>query len=220
MFASAGFFMAEKDHSSVFAWAIKKPIRLPGSAFGKDQSLLLAASFFQHAQGALIGFVSGLLSFLSGGQSFISLAVGFVGTGLSASSCVFGSSQTSFGFFGDAAATGSQNSGQGQSREFQNVVHRVPLEVEFSIKAIPQLREISRRTYYLLLLVSKRSERKSCSFFSLEEARRQGVLVVLYKKQTKSTGSLCKRCSRVLAGSADQLPAIQLKTIRDVKNAG
>ncbi len=103
--------------------------------FLKSPSLLLAASFFQHAQSALVGFVSGLLSLLSSSQSFIGLAVGFIGTGLSASSSVFGSSQTSFGFFGHAAAASSQNSGQSQSREFQNVVHRVPLEVEFSIKS-------------------------------------------------------------------------------------
>src|SRR5690606_18898183 len=102
--------------------------------FSKPWQVLLAAGFFQHAQGALVGFVSGLLSFLSSGQSLVSLAVGFVGTSLSASSSVFGSGQTSFGFFGQAAATGSQNGGQGQSREFQNVVHRVPLKVHFSMK--------------------------------------------------------------------------------------
>jgi hypothetical protein len=111
----------------------KKAAPVAWAALGKTSRKLLAAGFFQHAQSTLVSFVSGLLSFLSGSQSFISLAVGFVSTGLSASSCVFSSSQTSFGFFGDAAATSSQNSGQSQSREFQNVVHRVPLEVEFSI---------------------------------------------------------------------------------------
>ncbi|GBH11652.1 Mannose or cellobiose epimerase [Pseudomonas syringae pv. actinidiae] len=65
---------------------------------------------------------------MSSSQSFVSLAVGFVGTCLRTSSCVFGSCQTSFGFFGYAAATGSQNCGQSQSREFQNVVHRVHLQ--------------------------------------------------------------------------------------------
>src|SRR5471030_438437 len=92
------------------------------------EGLLLAACFFKHAQSALVSFVSSLLCFLSSSQSFISFTVGFVCTSLGASCCVFSCSQTSFGFFGDAAATGSQNCGQSQSREFQNVVHRVPLQ--------------------------------------------------------------------------------------------
>ena len=87
------------------------------------EGLLLAASFFQHTQSALVSFVSSLLCFLSSSQSFISFTIGFVCTSLSTSCCVFSSSQTSFGFFGYAAATGSQNCGQSQSREFQNVVH-------------------------------------------------------------------------------------------------
>lgn len=99
-----------------------------GRLFNNPEGLLLAAGFFQHTQSALVSFVSSLLSFLSGGQSVISLAVGFIGTSLCTGCCVFGCSQTGFGFFGDAAATGSQNCGQSQSREFQNVVHRVPLQ--------------------------------------------------------------------------------------------
>ena len=107
-----------------------------GSVFSnRSEDLLLAAGFVQHTQGALVSLVSGLLGFLSGGQSFVSLAIGFIGTGLSASSGVFSSGQTCFGFFRVAAATGGQNSSQSQSREFQNVVHRVPLKVDISIKS-------------------------------------------------------------------------------------
>jgi hypothetical protein len=94
--------------------AIKKPTQCTGSAL-IARELLLAAGFFQHTQGALVSLVSGLLGFLSGGQSFVSLAVGFVSTGLSAGSCVFGSGQTGFGFFGYAAATGGQNCGNSPS---------------------------------------------------------------------------------------------------------
>src|SRR5690606_20228905 len=92
---------------------------------------LLAAGAFQHTQSTLVGFVSGLLSLLSGGQSFVGLAVRFVSASLGAGSGVLGRGQASFAFFGHAvAATGSQNCGQSQSREFQNVVHLVPLKVE------------------------------------------------------------------------------------------
>lgn len=97
----------------------------------RSGDLLLAAGFFQHAQGALVGFVSGLLSLLSGGQSFVSLVVGFVGTSLSAGSGVFGSGQASFCFFGQAAAASSQNGSQSQGGQFQSVVHRFPLKVVF-----------------------------------------------------------------------------------------
>lgn len=91
---------------------------------------LLAAGFFQHTQGALVGFVSGLLSFLSGGQGLVSVTVGFVSTSLSAGSGVFGSGQASFAFLVSGAATSGQSSGQSQGGEFQSIVHRKPLEVD------------------------------------------------------------------------------------------
>jgi hypothetical protein len=46
------------------------------------EGLLLLASFFKHAQSALVSFVSSLLCFLSSSQSFISFTVGFVCTSL------------------------------------------------------------------------------------------------------------------------------------------
>ena len=95
-----------------------------------SQGALLAAGFFQHTQGALVGFVSGLLSFLSGGQSLVSVTVGFVSTSLSAGSGVFGSGQAGFAFLVSGAATSGHSSGQSQSGEFQSVVHRKPLEVD------------------------------------------------------------------------------------------
>ncbi len=101
----------------------------------RSEDLLLAAGFVQHTQSALVSLVSSLLGFLSSGQSFVSVTIGFVSAGLSTGSGVFGSGQTGFGFFRVAAATGGQNSSQSQSREFQNVVHRVPLKVDISIKS-------------------------------------------------------------------------------------
>jgi hypothetical protein len=68
--APAGFLLpgdkcrAQKSRSG-------KPDRLDNNPEG----LLLAASFFQHAQSTLVSFVSSLLCFLSSSQSFISFTV-------------------------------------------------------------------------------------------------------------------------------------------------
>src|SRR5690606_3651744 len=111
---------------------------------------LLAACTFQHTQSTLVGFVSSLLSLLCGGQSFVGLAVRFVSSSPCASSCVFGRGQASFAFFGHAvAATGSQNCGQSQSREFQNVVHLVPLKVEIH-RATSVMESLRAHTTYNL----------------------------------------------------------------------
>ncbi|CAI8785874.1 hypothetical protein EMIT0P228_180029 [Pseudomonas brassicacearum] len=127
-------------HRAIALEPKKKADPKMGRLDNNPEGLLLTASFVQHAQSTLVSFVSSLLCFLSSSQSFISFTVSFVCTSLGASCCVFGSSQTCFGFFRCAAATGSQNCGQGQSREFQNVVHRVPLQGHSISDCLPRLR--------------------------------------------------------------------------------
>src|SRR5690606_33349884 len=60
----------------------------------------------------------------------------------------------------------ARTAARARAENFRTLFIVFPLRWSFPYKAIPQQREISRRTYYLLLLVSKRSQGKSCSFFS------------------------------------------------------
>jgi hypothetical protein len=119
----------------------KKADPLTDRLINNPEGLLLAASLVQHTQSAFVGFVSSLLSFLSCSQRFVSLAIGFIGTGLRTSGCVFSCGQTSFCFFGCAAATGSQNCGRARAENFRTLFIVFPLKDFYQISHLSKVRK-------------------------------------------------------------------------------